>query len=494
MVGTIWALIPPVIAIGLALITKEVYLSLMVGIASGALMFEHFQPVEAMNTIFEIMTGKIGSNCDILIFLVMLGILVALITKSGASRAYGKWALKAIKSKRQAMFATSLLGTVIFVDDYFNCLTVGTVMKPITDKYKITRAKLAYVIDATAAPICIIAPISSWAAAVGSSLPSGSNIDGFSMFVKAIPFNYYALLTLVFLIFLMILNADFSKMKRYEEEKGNETHDQKHEADVPVVGKGQVKDLILPILFLIASCIGFMLYTGGFFEGKDIITALSECSSGRSLVLGSFSTLIFTFLLYIPRKVVAFVDFCGSFSQGFKSMTSAIMILCLAWTLSGICGEEYLRIGQFVSRIISGNTSAAAVLPALFFLAALGLSFATGTSWGTFGILIPISAAVVGNDISALTLLVGSVLSGAVCGDHISPISDTTILASAGAGCRHIDHVATQMPYALIVAVCAVVGYLTAGALNNGFLGLAVAAGALAVAMASIVWNLKKKA
>ena len=290
MVGTIWALIPPVIAIGLALITKEVYLSLMVGIASGALMFEHFQPVEAMNTIFEIMTGKIGSNCDILIFLVMLGILVALITKSGASRAYGKWALKAIKSKRQAMFATSLLGTVIFVDDYFNCLTVGTVMKPITDKYKITRAKLAYVIDATAAPICIIAPISSWAAAVGSSLPSGSNIDGFSLFVKAIPFNYYALLTLVFLIFLMILNADFSKMKRYEEEKGNETHDQKHEADVPVVGKGQVKDLILPILFLIASCIGFMLYTGGFFEGKDIITALSECSSGRSLVLGSFST------------------------------------------------------------------------------------------------------------------------------------------------------------------------------------------------------------
>ena len=290
MVGTIWALIPPVIAIGLALITKEVYLSLMVGIASGDLMFEHFQPVEAMNTIFEIMTGKIGSNCDILIFLVMLGILVALITKSGASRAYGKWALKAIKSKRQAMFATSLLGTVIFVDDYFNCLTVGTVMKPITDKYKITRAKLAYVIDATAAPICIIAPISSWAAAVGSSLPSGSNIDGFSLFVKAIPFNYYALLTLVFLIFLMILNADFSKMKRYEEEKGNETHDQKHEADVPVVGKGQVKDLILPILFLIASCIGFMLYTGGFFEGKDIITALSECSSGRSLVLGSFSS------------------------------------------------------------------------------------------------------------------------------------------------------------------------------------------------------------
>lgn len=288
MVGTIWALIPPVIAIGLALITKEVYLSLMVGIASGALMFEHFQPVEAMNTIFEIMTGKIGSNCDILIFLVMLGILVALITKSGASRAYGKWALKAIKSKRQAMFATSLLGTVIFVDDYFNCLTVGTVMKPITDKYKITRAKLAYVIDATAAPICIIAPISSWAAAVGSSLPSGSNIDGFSLFVKAIPFNYYALLTLVFLIFLMILNADFSKMKRYEEEKGNETHDQKHEADVPVVGKGQVKDLILPILFLIASCIGFMLYTGGFFEGKDIIRHCPNAAAEEVLYWGPF--------------------------------------------------------------------------------------------------------------------------------------------------------------------------------------------------------------
>jgi tetracycline resistance efflux pump len=242
MVGTIWALVPPIIAIGLALITKEVYLSLMVGIASGALMFEHFNPVEAMNTIFEIMTGKIGGNCDILIFLVMLGILVALITKSGASRAYGKWALKAIKSKRQAMFATSLLGTVIFVDDYFNCLTVGTVMKPITDKYKVTRAKLAYVIDATAAPICIIAPISSWAAAVGSSLPEGSKIDGFSLFVRAIPFNYYALLTLVFLIFLIIINVDFSKMKQYEEEKGNETHDQKHDADVPVVGRGKGSD------------------------------------------------------------------------------------------------------------------------------------------------------------------------------------------------------------------------------------------------------------
>lgn len=256
-----------VIAIGLALITKEVYLSLMVGIASGALMFEHFKPVEAMNTIFEIMTGKIGGNCDILIFLVMLGILVALITKSGASRAYGKWALKAIKSKRQAMFATSLLGTVIFVDDYFNCLTVGTVMKPITDKYKVTRAKLAYVIDATAAPICIIAPISSWAAAVGSSLPEGSKIDGFSLFVRAIPFNYYALLTLVFLIFLIIINVVFQD-ETVEEEKGNETHDQKHDADVPVVGRGQVKDLILPIVFLIVSVLDLCFIREDFLREK----------------------------------------------------------------------------------------------------------------------------------------------------------------------------------------------------------------------------------
>ena len=491
MTGTVWAILPPLIAIVLALITKEVYLSLMIGIASGALMFQGFHPIKAMDTIFTIMSEKIGANCDILIFLVLLGILVALITKSGASRAYGKWAAKAIKSKKQALFATVCLGTVIFVDDYFNCLTVGTVMRPVTDKYKITRAKLAYVIDATAAPVCIIAPISSWAAAVGSSLPEGSKIDGFSLFIRAIPFNYYALLTLAFLVFLIVANVDYAKMKQYEM-----NHEKEELADiqeeVPVVGRGKVRDLILPILFLIVSCIGFMLYTGGLFEGESIIDAFANCSSARSLVLGSFLTLIFTFFLYIPRKVIDFVDFCGSFSQGFKAMTSAIMILCLAWSLSGICSEQYLNIQGFVKTAIGGSAMAVIVMPAVFFLIALGLAFATGTSWGTFGILIPISVTILGGNSMMMAVCVGAILAGAVCGDHISPISDTTILSSAGAQCKHIDHVATQMPYAFTVAVCAVPGYIVAGVTENGFIGLAVASVLLLGAMVLIMTKAKR--
>ena len=491
MTGTCWAILPPVIAIVLALITKEVYLSLMIGIASGALMYHNFHLIKAMDTIFAIMGEKIGANCDILIFLVLLGILVALITKSGASRAYGKWAAKAIRTKRQALFATICLGVVIFVDDYFNCLTVGTVMRPVTDKHNITRAKLAYVIDATAAPVCIIAPISSWAAAVGSSLPAGCNIDGFTLFLRAIPFNYYALLTLVFLAFLIIANIDYSKMKQYELNAHLEEIVEDEE-EVPIVGHGKVKDLILPILFLIASCIGFMLYTGGFFKGVPLAEAFANCSSARSLVLGSFLTLIFTFILYIPRKVLEFVDFCGSFAQGFKAMTSAIMILCLAWTLSGVCGAEYLNIQGFVKAAVGGSTMAIAVMPVIFFLISLGLAFATGTSWGTFGILIPISVTILSANYMMMSVCVGAILAGAVCGDHISPISDTTILSSAGAQCRHIDHVATQMPYALTVALCASVGYILSGITGNGYIGLAGAAISLALAMMIIVITAKR--
>ena len=463
MIGTFWAILPPVIAIVLALITKEVYLSLMIGIASGALMYHNFHLIKAMDTIFAIMGEKIGANCDILIFLVLLGILVALITKSGASRAYGKWAAKAIRTKRQALFATICLGVVIFVDDYFNCLTVGTVMRPVTDKHNITRAKLAYVIDATAAPVCIIAPISSWAAAVGSSLPAGCNIT----------------------------NIDYSKMKQYELNAHLEEIVEDEE-EVPIVGHGKVKDLILPILFLIASCIGFMLYTGGFFKGVPLAEAFANCSSARSLVLGSFLTLIFTFILYIPRKVLEFVDFCGSFVQGFKAMTSAIMILCLAWTLSGVCGAEYLNIQGFVKAAVGGSTMAIAVMPVIFFLISLGLAFATGTSWGTFGILIPISVTILSANYMMMSVCVGAILAGAVCGDHISPISDTTILSSAGAQCRHIDHVATQMPYALTVALCASVGYILSGITGNGYIGLAGAAISLALAMMIIVITAKR--
>ena len=494
MTGTFWAILPPVIAIILALVTKEVYLSLMIGIASGALMYHDFHLIKAMDTIFAIMGEKIGANCDILIFLVLLGILVALITKSGASRAYGKWAAKAIRTKRQALFATICLGVVIFVDDYFNCLTVGTVMRPVTDKYKVTRAKLAYVIDATAAPVCIIAPISSWAAAVGSSLPAGSNIDGFTLFLNAIPFNYYALLTLAFLAFLIIANIDYSKMKQYELNAHLEEVVEDAE-EVPIVGHGQVKDLILPILFLIASCIGFMLYTGGFFKGVPLAEAFANCSSARSLVLGSFLTLIFTFILYIPRKVLAFVDFCGSFAQGFKAMTSAIMILCLAWTLSGICGAEYLNIQGFVKAAVGGSTMAIAVMPVIFFLISLGLAFATGTSWGTFGILIPIVVNVLQTrNYSLMIIAISACMAGAVCGDHCSPISDTTIMASAGAQCNHVKHVSTQLPYVVLCAGVSCLAYLVAPLIGNKWLTLLIAIVVMIGIVAGIKFTQTRKA
>lgn len=475
MAATIWSLLPPIIAIVLALITKEVYISLLIGIFAGALMFVGWNPVTATETTFSIMSEKIGDNTYILLFLVLLGILVSLITKSGASRAYGNWASKSIRSRRGALAATSCLGALIFVDDYFNCLTVGTVMRPVTDKYKVTRAKLAYIIDATAAPICIIAPISSWAAAVGSSLPEGSEIDGFSLFLQTIPFNLYALLTILFLIFMIWMNKDFFKMKSYETSLES-TESTESSSEVPVIGKGRVIDLVLPILVLIASCITAMLYTGGLFQGSGmgIAEAFANCSSAQSLVLGSFFTLLFTFLLYLPRRVLTFTQFCESFVEGFKAMTPAIMILCLAWTLSGVCGDDYMNIGGFVSSIINVDSAVGMLLPVLFFLIASGLAFATGTSWGTFGILIPIAVAVFGTADSMLIISVAAILSGAVCGDHISPISDTTILASAGAQCRHIDHVSTQIPYAICVAACCVAGFLAAGIFQNGWAGLIV--------------------
>lgn len=479
MSSTIWAVLPPVIAIVLALITKEVYMSLMIGILSGALLYTQFHVISAVETTFTIMGDKIGGNADILIFLVLLGILVALITRSGASRAYGSWASRTIKNKKGALLATAGLGVLIFVDDYFNCLTVGTVMRPVTDRYKVNRAKLAYIIDSTAAPVCIIAPISSWAAAVGSSLPENSGIDGFSLFLSTIPFNLYALFTLAFVLYIVLMDKDFSKMKAYEEIEQSGTGGSAEEQE-PVIGKGKVIDLVLPIAVLIISCILAMLYTGGILEGAGIVDAFANCSSARSLVLGSFFTLIFTFILYLPRKVISFSDFCECFVTGFKAMTSAIMILCLAWTLSGICSADYMNIGGFVSSVIGGNALVSVLLPALFFLVALGLAFATGTSWGTFGILIPIALAVFG-DGAMLSVCVAAILSGAVCGDHISPISDTTILSSAGAQCKHIDHVSTQIPYAMTVAACCLTGFLVAGIFSNGYFGLLAGAAVLVI-------------
>lgn len=492
--GSFWVLVPPIIAIGLALLTKEVYLSLLVGIFSGALFFTDFHFLRATETTFEVMGEKVSGNINIVIFLVFLGILVSLLSKSGASKTYGEWAAKSIRSKRGALLSTCGLGALIFVDDYFNCLTVGTVMRPVTDKYKITRAKLAYVIDATAAPICIIAPISSWAAAVGSSLPESSSIDGFNLFLHTIPFNLYALLTILMMLFLIVSKFDFGPMKRYETIHQKEIEEDCEANEKSAGGKGRVFDLLIPIGVLIVLCISAMLYTGGILEGNSITESFANCDSAKSLVLGSFFTLIITFLLYIPRKVITFKEFAEAIPEGFKAMVPAILILTLAWTLSGICNKNYLDAGGYVSTLVSNSSIGIGILPAVFFLISLGLAFATGTSWGTFGILIPIAVAVFPGEISQmLVLTVAAILAGAVCGDHVSPISDTTILASTGADCNHIEHVSTQMPYALIVAACCFIGYIIAGLTGNGWLGLGIAAVLLMGTLLTIYWVSEKK-
>lgn len=492
MAQTAWSLLPPIITIALALWTKEVYMSLIIGIFCGAMIFTGGNLLTSITTMFEVMEDKVGSNVNILVFLVILGILVAAITRSGATRAYGEWAVRSITGKRSASLITALLGVVIFIDDYFNCLTVGTVMRPVTDKFKIARTKLAYIIDATAAPICIIAPVSSWAAAVGSSLPEDAGIDGFNLFLQTIPFNIYAWLTIAFMIFVIWTGKDFSKMGesvkqnaiKFEipEEYADEEAQKKHE----VQGTGTIMDLILPLVVLIAACVYGMLYTGGIHDGVGVAEAFANCDSAKSLVLGSFIAFVFTGLLYLPRRIVTFNSFCDSFGAGFKAMTPAIFILCLAWTLSGICSDKYLDLGGFVGSIVSSNATILMLLPLVFFLVGCGLAFATGTSWGTFGILIPIAVAIVGNDVNLLTLCVTAILSGAVAGDHSSPISDTTILASAGAQCHHIDHVDTQLPYVIVVSVCCILGYFVDGFTGNGWAGLGASALLMAVIMAFI--------
>ena len=493
MAATAWSILPPVITIVLALWTKEVYMSLIIGIFSGALLFTGGNILESILTMFTVMSDKVGSNVNILVFLVILGILVAAISRSGATRAYGEWASKTIKGQRSALLLTALLGIVIFIDDYFNCLTVGTVMRPVTDKLKVARTKLAYIIDATAAPVCIIAPVSSWAAAVGSSLPEDSTIDGFSLYLQTIPFNLYAWLTILFMLFIIWTARDFAAMGESIRENSKKFVIPKEYADAEQksadmeLGHGKIIDLILPLIVLIAACIYGMLYTGGIHEGRTIAEAFANCDSAKSLVLGSFIAFVFTGFLYLPRRIISFNAFCDSFGWGFKAMTPAIFILCLAWTLSGICSKDYLNLGGFVGAIVSTHASIIMFLPPIFFLVASGLAFATGTSWGTFGILIPIAIAVLGmNDPSMLVVCVAAVLSGAVCGDHASPISDTTILASAGAQCHHIDHVSTQLPYVGVVATCSFFGYIVDGLTENGWLGLLTGIICLAIAMVII--------
>ena len=481
---TAWSVLPPVITIILALITKEVYFSLIIGIFSGAMLFTGGNFFQAIMTFFEIMAAKVGGNVHILAFLVILGILVAAITRSGATRAYGEWARRTISGKKSALGVTAFLGILIFIDDYFNCLTVGTVMRPVTDKFKIARAKLAYVIDSTAAPVCIIAPVSSWAAAVGSSLPEGSLIDGFALFLQTIPFNLYAILTMIFMAFIIVSERDFSTMRKVVDDNAREfkipdEYKDSVQNENNLGGNGKIIDLILPLIVLICICIYGMLYTGGIHEGKTIAEAFADCDASQSLVFGSFIALVFISILYLPRKVISFAEYCECYAQGFKAMVPAIFILCLAWTLSGVCSEDYLNLGGYVGGIVQSHASLAIFLPVVFFIVAICLAFATGTSWGTFGILIPISISILSSLPEAeatklLVICVAAILSGSVGGDHASPISDTTILASAGANCNHLEHVSTQVPYVITVSICCAIGFIVAGATLNGWAGLAV--------------------
>lgn len=477
MYATIWSLVPPIVAIVLALVTKEVYISLFVGILAGGLFYANFNPVLTITSITDKLINEVAGNMGIMMFLVILGVLVALMNKAGGSAAYGRWAAQKITTRKGALLSTVGLGMLIFIDDYFNCLTVGNVMIPVTDKYKVSRAKLAYVIDATAAPICIIAPISSWAAAVTSSVPEGSAIDGFNMFLRAIPYNLYALLTIAMMILITLWEIDFGSMQRHEQlafkgdlfgGTGNEYADPQQEEGT----KGKVLDLLLPVIVLIVSCIVAMIYTGGFFDGESFVDAFANCDSTVALPLGSLVTLFVVFLLYIPRKIITFREFADCLPEGFRQMVPALLILSFAWTLSSFCNGS-LGADVFVANAVAGNAAASVFLPAVFFLIALGLAFATGTSWGTFGILIPIVVALFTDGGEMLVISISACLAGAVCGDHISPISDTTIMASTGAQCNHISHVYTQIPYAMVVAGISFVGYVLAGFVQNALVTLA---------------------
>lgn len=479
--ATFWSLIPPVVAIGLALITKEVYSSLFVGILIGGVFYSDFQFEGTVVHVFQ--DGLVGSltdayNMGIIIFLVVLGIMVCMMNKAGGSAAFGRWASEHIKSRVGAQLATILLGVLIFIDDYFNCLTVGSVMRPVTDKHQVSRAKLAYIIDATAAPVCIIAPISSWAAAV-TGFVEGE--DGFSIFLRAIPFNYYALLTIVMMITIVVLKMDYGPMKLHETNalKGDlyTTPDRPYanaEDEIDET-KGSVIDLIFPVASLIVCCVIGMIYTGGFFSGTGFVEAFSGSDASVGLMLGSFFAFVITIIFYAVRKVLSFSDSMSCVPEGFKAMVPAILILTFAWTLKSM--TDSLGAKEFVAGVVNGATGGMLVIiPALIFVVGCFLAFATGTSWGTFGILIPIVVNVFsGTNESMMIISISACMAGAVCGDHCSPISDTTIMASAGAQSNHVNHVSTQLPYAITVAIVSGLTYLLAGVVQS-FVGTVMTA------------------
>ena len=486
-IGTWWSLVPPLLAIVLALVTKEVYSSLFIGVAMGALLYTGFHPWNAFVAFFDIM--KKSMNLNILIFDVLLGMIIVLMSKSGGSAAYGKWAGTKIKSKKSAMLATTGLGVLIFVDDYFNCLTVGSVMRPVTDRFKVSRAKLAYILDATAAPVCIIATISSCAAAVNSYVPEDAGISGFQLFLRTIPYNLYAILTLLMVFTIILTGLDFGLMKKHEKNaaagdlftSGGEEFDQVKEEEIS--SNGKVIDLVLPVLVLIGTAIGAMIYTGFLGGATDVVTAFSGCDAETSLIFATLITVMFMLVLYLPRKVITFKGFMDSFVEGFKMMIPAIGILIFAWSLKGM--GDALEIASFVENLVGSNASASVLLPAILFLVAIFLSFSTGTSWGTFAILVPIAIAMFpgADNMQMMIIAVASVLSGAVCGDHVSPISDTTVMSSAGAQSNHINHVTTQMQYAVVVAVVSAIGYVIAGFVHIWWLVLGISAVLLLVVL-----------
>jgi len=482
--STFMSLAPPVIAIVLALVTKEVYSSLFIGVLSGALLYSNFKPIEAIDAIVnDGLIANVGDawNAGILIFLVLLGIMVALVNAAGGSAAFGRWAKTHVKTKTGAQLATFALGVLIFIDDYFNCLTVGSVMRPVTDSHKISRAKFAYIIDATAAPICMIAPISSWAAAVTSVV---GEENGLTYFIRAIPYNFYSLLTIVMIITIALMKLDYGPMARHERNamQGDlfSELDQVEGNDEEVSSKGKVIDLILPVLILIAFCVIGMIYTGGFFDAEssayhNLATAFAGSDASAGLSWGALIATILTIIYLVARRVITFKTAMNAIPKGFTAMVPAIIILVFAWTLGGIT-RGMLGADIFVKLAIGGAAEGlAAFLPAVIFLIAFGLAFATGTSWGTFGILLPIVITVFSGAGEILIIAMSACLAGAVCGDHCSPISDTTIMASAGAQCNHVSHVSTQLPYALTVAGVSTVAYVLAGFIRNWMIVLPIA-------------------
>lgn len=469
----LWSVVPPLVAILLAFITREVIVSLFTGILSGGIIYamgSGLSIVEAPNVILATMGASLSRNIHMVVFLMFLGSLVAVIAAAGGAQAYGEWAHRRLGQRRSASLLTAFLGVLIFIDDYFNCLTIGTVMRPVTDKFRISREKLAYIIDATAAPVCILTPISSWAAYVVSCIPDEVTPHGMSLFLASIPWNFYASGALLLVLLVCVFEKlDFGPMRDAERvtRHGHDVGADRHAvgmAVVPTVGKGRVLDLILPIVALIVFSVLAMLRSGGYFDGTSTVAhAFANAEAGPSLSLASLGAILFSFVLFVPRKLIGFKDFSSIVVLGMKTMVPAIVMLTLAWTISGIC-DDRLGTGHFLSCALSQGAFPLWCLPAFFFVLSAFLSFATGASWGAIGILVPVAAQTgFAADSTAAALLLGAVLAGAVQGDHCSPISDTTILSSTGAGCRHHNHVVTQMPYALIVGVLALIGYLLAG-------------------------------